>query len=201
MQNSPANAMLAEPSCDLAESPLKLARYEQHLRAGMDGPASPSPNGPVEKPSRMQRTQNEITQLRKRKARGETLTTEEQAQLSAYYARYSRRKQGVHLKGKREEQWRALADAQGIGLGPWIQERVDMSLRGNDEAMREVRDENQRLRDEVAGLRGTSGNLAVENSRMQARIEVMEGRLLEAMDQALQIQEAVNELRPGGESR
>ncbi len=131
-----------------------------------------------------------IMQLRKKRSSGEVLTDVEREELRAYYRRDTRRKKGVHLKGSREEQWTALAERQGLSLSSWIQERVDEALRGPGEALNELRQENQRLRDEVAGLRGTSGHLAVENSRLQARIEAMEGSLMEAMDQALRLAEA-----------
>lgn len=130
-----------------------------------------------------------ITLLRRKRSRGEELTEAEREELRVYYARYTRRKQGVHLKGLREEQWTALADQQGLSLSSWMQERVEESLLGPSEALRELREENQRLRDEVAALRGTSGHLSVENSRLQARIEAMEGSLMEAMDQALRLAE------------
>lgn len=138
----------------------------------------------------MARPLGRITQLRNRLRRGEALTDSERAELAAYYGRYTRRKKGVHLKGAREEQWTALAERQGLSLSSWIQERVEEALRGPGEALAELRQENQRLRDEVAALRGTSGHLAVENSRLQARIEAMEGSLMEAMDQALRLAEA-----------
>jgi len=131
-----------------------------------------------------------IWQLRTKRSRGESLTDAEQAELRTYYGRFARRKKGVHLKGTREEQWTALAERQGLSLSSWIQERVEEALRGPGEALRELREENQRLRDEVAGLRGASGQLAVDNSRLQSRIEAMEGSLMEAMDQALRLAEA-----------
>jgi hypothetical protein len=119
-----------------------------------------------------------IMQLRNKRRRGEPLTDGEQAELTAYYGRYNRRKKGVHLKGNREEQWTRLAERQGVPLSAWIQERVEEALQGPGAALQELRDENQLLRDEVAGLRGASGQLAVENSRLQSRIEAMEGSLM-----------------------
>jgi hypothetical protein len=138
----------------------------------------------------MTRRVGEIMRLRHKRAQGETLSEEEQGKLRAYYARYNRCKKGVHLAGPREERWTKLAEQQGIPLSSWIQERVEEALQGPSEALREVREENQRLRDEVAGLRGTSGQLAVENSRLQARIEAMEGSLMHAMEQAVRLAEA-----------
>lgn len=136
------------------------------------------------------RSVGRIMQLRNKRSRGEPLTQAEQEELRVYYSRYTRRKQSVHLKGSREERWTTLAERQGLSLSSWIQERVEEALRGPGEALSELRQENQRLRDEVAALRGTSGHLAVENSRLQARIEAMEGSLMEAMDQALRLAEA-----------
>lgn len=179
MPEPPADALSRLPSRDFVESQLEFTQYESSLPV----PAVQSkavPGRPV----------GRISQLRYKRARGEVLTEAEQAELAAYYARYTRRKKGVHLKGSREEQWTRLAERQGVPLSAWIQERVEETLQGPGAALQELRDENQRLRDEVAGLRGASGQLAVDNSRLQSRIEAMEGSLMEAMDQALRLAEA-----------
>jgi hypothetical protein len=133
------------------------------------------------------RPKGEITLLRAKRKSGEALTEEEKAKLRDYYRLDGRRKRGIHLKGGREEQWTLLAEKQGVSFSAWVQERVEEALQGSSEVEKELRREAQRLRDEVSALRGTSGHLAVENSRLQARIEAMEGSLMEAMDQALRL--------------
>jgi len=108
-----------------------------------------------------------MTEIRRRVASGAEVTEEERATVAAYYAKYARRKKGVHLKGERAEQWTELANRQGVSLSSWIQERVDEALQRHDDAIRAVREENEKLR---------SGQLAVENSRLQARSDQSEAK-------------------------
>src|SRR5688572_2351035 len=136
------------------------------------------------------RPQNEVTRIRYKQRRGEALTEQEADLLAEYFAQYGRRKKSVHLKEKREEEWTALAKAQGVPLSQWIQLMVEKGLRGNDDALRDLREENQRLRDENASLRSTCGHLSVENGNLQSRLEAMETSLTEAMAQALRLAEA-----------
>lgn len=143
----------------------------------------------------MPRHQNEITQLRRRVTRGEALTPEERAKLTAYYGRSTRRKQGVHLKGDREQRWKDLADRQGVSLSTWMQERVELSLQGPGERELRLQQENQELRDENNALRGTNGHFAVENSKLHTRLESMEGRLMAGMDQALRIRDEIQKFK------
>lgn len=133
------------------------------------------------------RAPNEMTLIRAKKARGERLTEAEQAALRAYQGRYKHQKKTVHLRGQREKEWGALAEAQGVSLSAWIQEQVVKGLVGNEEALAELRQENQRLRDEISSLRGTCGSLSVENSKLQVRLEGLEASLSEAMKQVLKI--------------
>lgn len=60
--------------------------------------------------------QNEITRIRYKQRRGETLTEQETELLAEYFAQYARRKKSVHLKEKREEEWTKLALEQGVPL-------------------------------------------------------------------------------------
>jgi hypothetical protein len=143
------------------------------------------PHGPYHRP------QNDVTKARRKRARGEDLTPDESEILRAYYAKYGPRKQGVHLKGDKQARFRELASRKGTSISSLLQDLAEQALQGPGEMVRELKDENQRLRDEIAGLRGTSGQLAVENSRFQARNEAMEASLMEALDQALSIQEAL----------
>lgn len=108
------------------------------------------------------RTSNELTEIRKKRARGDPLTEEDRAKEREYFRRYTRQKKSVHLKQNRIEEWTALAERQGISLSAWIQEQVEKGIRGNDEATKDLRDENQRLRDEMTALRGTCGQLRRE---------------------------------------
>lgn len=134
-------------------------------------------------------TVSEITRIMRKRSAGHELTASEREYARNYYARYARRKTAVHLKGPREQQYREQAAAKGMSLSAWIQEQVDISLLPNPREALLV-DENQKLRDEVAALRGASGSLAVENSRLQIRMEALEGNLMEAVEQALHLQEA-----------
>lgn len=174
MQDSPANASCGRRLPDLAGSPLgnpeaALHDIDRVLVVVHGRPVSP------------------LTEIRHKQKAGIPLTEDEKAQVATYYSRYSRRKKGIHLKGGREQLWVGLAQQQGLSLSSWIQERVDEALHGNDEALQALREENQRLRDEVGALRGASGHLAVDNSRLQTRLEGLETSLMEAMEQALQL--------------
>lgn len=133
MQDPPADALSSQPSRDFVGSQLKFAEYE----SGLPAPAVQSkavPGRPV----------GRISQLRCKRTRGEALTKAEKEELAAYCGRYTRRKKGAHLKGNREEQWTLLAERQGLPLSAWIQERVEKALHGPGEALRELREENQR---------------------------------------------------------
>ncbi|MEK6985518.1 MAG: hypothetical protein AABX89_03935 [Candidatus Thermoplasmatota archaeon] len=123
---------------------------------------------------------SEMTQIRRKKARGEPLTDEERAKLTAFHRKYYRQKKTVHIKGKREQEWQQLAESQGVSLSAWIQEQVAKALHGNEDALRELRQENQRLRDEITALRGTCGQLSLENSKLHTRIEGLEAGLVDA---------------------
>ena len=135
------------------------------------------------------RPRNEITEIRYKQKRGEPLTEQEKDLLAEYFAQYGRRKKSVHLKQQREEVWTTLAAQQGVPLSQWIQLMVEKGLRGNDDALRDLREENQRLRDENASLRSTCGHISVENGNLQSRLEAMETSLTEAMAQALRLAE------------
>ncbi|MEK6974954.1 MAG: hypothetical protein AABY18_01265 [Candidatus Thermoplasmatota archaeon] len=130
---------------------------------------------------------SDLALIRAKKARGEQLTDEERAKLRAYAARYYKRKKTVHIRGDRETEWMALAAAQGLSLSAWIQEQVMKGLVGNEEALVDIKAENQRLRDEIGSLRGTCGHLSVENSKLQSRLEGLEQNLSEALQQLLQL--------------
>lgn len=137
----------------------------------------------------MPRKQNEITQIRRKITRGEPVTPDERAKVTAYYARQTRKKKGVHLKGDREQRWQELADRQGTSMSSWIQERVESDLAGAGDVERELRQEISKLRDELIATRGTNGHYAVENSKLHARLEALENSLMEAMDQALRLRD------------
>lgn len=183
MQEPPAKPVCSQTLRDLTGSPLKFIPYESSL------PPATLPLVSSQETARMPRHQNEITQLRRRVTRGEVLTDEERAKLTAYYGRRTRQKQGVHLKGDREQRWKDLADRQGVSFSTWVQDRVELSLQGPGERERQLQQENQALRDENAGLRGSNGHFAVENSRLHSRNEALEGSLMEALDQALQLRD------------
>lgn len=135
----------------------------------------------------MQRPPSPITELRGKAAAGLPLTAEERRQVRAYNAKYNSRRKSLHIKGGREKEWAELAARQGVSLSTWLQEQVIKGLHGNDEALRDLREENQRLRDEIASLRGTCGQLSVENSNLQGRLEGLEQSLREAMQRLLDL--------------
>jgi len=130
-----------------------------------------------------------FTALRRKQTAGQALTASENAEVRAYFSRYAKRKASLHLKEATKAQWLELARAQGLGLSAWIKERVDEALHGNKQALQEQRNENERQRAEIGALRGTSGQLSVENSKLQQRIAAMEASLMEAMEQALRLSE------------
>lgn len=132
---------------------------------------------------------DDLRRIRAKKARGEPLTDGERMALRAYQSRYYRQKKTVHLRAEREQDWTAKAAAQGLSLSSWIQEQVMKGLVGNEEALADIKTENQRLRDEIASLRGTCGHLSVENSKLQSRLEGLEQSLSEAMKQVLRTKE------------
>ena len=134
------------------------------------------------------RPESDLTRIRRKQKRGEDLTAGEQEALRVYYARYYRRKVCVHLKGDREKQYRELAAARNLSLSAFMQEQVNISLLPNAREQQLVA-ENQKLRDENAAMRGSMGALAVENSRLQARIESYEGVLLESHEQITRLGE------------
>lgn len=188
MQEAPADAPPSQVPPDPAASAVGFAGYEQALGAQALSERSVPPEADAAEPDESEVSQ--VTLLRRKRERGEVLTDEEAAVLRAYYNRYARRKLSVHLQGTREREWRELAAKQGLSVSSWIQERVVQALEGHGAVVWELREENQRLRDEIAALRGTSGHLSVENSRLQARLEAMESSLMQAMDQALRLVEA-----------
>jgi FtsZ-binding cell division protein ZapB len=161
--------------------------YEQHLPSRNSFSPKMSHQYPESVPN--EGTRNDITDLRKLRDSGAELNEVQKDALRRYYTQYKRRKVGVHLKGNRESEWRELASLQGTPMSSWIQNQVVKSLEGSSELVKELRHENQSLQDEVSGLRGTSGSLAVENSKLQSRIESMESNLIEALDSVLRLEE------------
>ncbi len=173
MQYHPADANRSQAS-HLVGSPLGSSEAALHGYNSLD---IHMPNRPV----------SPLTEIRRKVKVGVALTENERAQLNAYYGRYTRRKQSVHLKGDREKLWTELAHRQGVSLSSWIQERVDEALHGHEEAKRALREENQRLRDELGAVRGASGHLAVENSKLLTRLESYEARALEFLDKTIEL--------------
>lgn len=179
MQNPPADALLAETPPHLVASVLVLPQCEQ---ASLLLAAESSPGA-------MPRTVGEITKLVRRVRAGEELSPEEREKLRAHYARYTRRKKGVHLKGNREREWVELAQRQGLSLSSWIQERVEEALHPSDRVAAQLREENEALRAEITALRGTTGQLSVENAELRRRMASLEASLLKAMDHAMALAE------------
>ncbi|MES2154621.1 MAG: hypothetical protein V4510_05740 [bacterium] len=136
------------------------------------------------------RPKSPVTILRAKVRRGEPLTTDDRDQLRTYYSRYYRVKQGVHLKGDREERWRALAAARGIGLGPWMQEMVELALRGPGQREREMAEELQKLRDAYTWLQGSNAEVAAKNTRLEVRLAEMEATLMRAVAKGIALVEA-----------
>jgi len=133
------------------------------------------------------RPQNRITDLRRRRAARMPLEPEELEQLREYERQYTKRKKSVHLKGNRADEWEDLAVQQGMSLSSWIQEKVETGLTGFEDATRDLREENQRLREEVAGLRGASGKLAVENSQLRTTNDRLVESLADSTRMALRL--------------
>jgi len=125
---------------------------------------------------------NPVTLARRKQRRGIPLDAGEQALLRDYYRRYDKQKLTVHLRADRASEWQGLAESQGLSLASWLQERVVEALHGFDDLVADVRRQNSDLHDEVAGLRGTAGQLAVENSKLQSRLGELERSLLQAVD-------------------
>ncbi len=130
------------------------------------------------------RPQNHVTQLRYKRQHRETLTEDEAATLSAAEAKYRERKTTIHVSPERKKTWKKLAEKQR-SLSAWIVMMVEKGINGFEDAVQDLRAENQRLRDENTALRGTCGQLSVENSDMKTRVEGLEGTLKEALQQAL----------------
>lgn len=134
------------------------------------------------------RPRSELTEIRYKKERGEELTEDEIAKLAAAGKKYAPCKVTIHVRAERKTIWKELAKGQK-SLSTWIVLMVEKAVHGFDDALRDLREENQRLRDENASLRGTCGHLSVENGNLQTRIEAMETSLTEAMAQALRLAE------------
>ncbi len=133
------------------------------------------------------RPQNVVTQLRRRKAAGGTLTEPEEAQLRSYYASWNKQKPSLHLSRERAEQYRREADEQGMGFSSWAQLQIETARRGDSDQVLELRQENDRLRSETIGIRAVHGQLAVEHARLLKRVEDVEGRLMESMEHAIHL--------------
>jgi hypothetical protein len=174
-----ANAQLSQTSVDFDKGPVKFRRPMQPL-------IDISRHLEAMNATELVQSSRTINEIRIRQRMGEPLTNDEEEELRLYFSKYGRQKVGLHLSGDRKESWRAKAELQGLSLSAWIQEKVVEALAGPSQAEKLLRDENGSLRDEIAGLRGTSGHLAVENSKLQARLEALEANLMEAMERALQ---------------
>lgn len=170
---------------DLAKGPLKFVVPEPRL-----------PNIVVCNPSREadgdMRTKSELTLLKEKRRRGEALAPAERELVRADNARYYRRKVGLHLSAAEEEQYHLLAAAKGMKFSPWAKQQLRISLAGPSPREKQLAEENQALRDELRVLRGSNGQLSVDNSRLQQRLEAIEANLMEATAQALRLNGMVN---------
>lgn len=135
----------------------------------------------------MTREISHITKLRRKRAAGLELTDDERTILRMEDARYDQCRVTIHLKRHRRDAWMPLAKQGNQSFSSWVQIMVERGLMGPGEAVKDLQNENQRLRDEAAGLRGAHGQLAVDNANLHARIEALEGSLQEAMQHALRL--------------
>lgn len=119
--------------------------------------------------------------IRKKREAGDQLTDDQASVLTQYYAKYAAQKLGIHVKKGRAEDWREKSRLQGVSLSAWVQERVIEALSGPGPLVDDLRTENQSLRDEVHGLQGASGALAVKNSELETRLASLEESLMDAI--------------------
>ena len=130
----------------------------------------------------MTNSPNEISRLNRKRRTGQQLNDDERAILRAYYAKYTKRKKGIHVRESKAEIWEAKAVEAGLSFSQWVQHAVDSYLRGNGDEVRQLREENQHLQDELATTRRSMARFAEENGAMHSRLEVLERSLAQAVD-------------------
>lgn len=125
----------------------------------------------------------EIATLNRKRRTHQPLTDDERAILREYYSKYNKRKKGIHIRESKAQVWEAHAVAAGVSFSQWVQHAVDSYLRGGDQdEVRELRNENQKLQDELASTRRSMARFAEENGAMQSRLESLERSLSNAVD-------------------
>jgi regulator of protease activity HflC (stomatin/prohibitin superfamily) len=128
-----------------------------------------------------------IADQRRKRSSGVPLTDDERNRLRAEAQRYARCRKSLHVPKHKVEEYERLAAASKESFSNWAFIMIERAQRGPGEAVRDLREENQRLRDELSGMRGMNGKLAVDNASLNSRIEALEGSLREAMHHALRL--------------
>lgn len=118
--------------------------------------------------------------LQKRSA-GHELTAEERQALAGYYRRYSKSKKGLYVREALVEEWEALAEQQGVSFSEWATERIMMTLQGDSQEVRDLREALRKATSEIDTLHRTVGALSEEKGKAGQRLEAMERDLMEAL--------------------
>jgi hypothetical protein len=134
---------------------------------------------------------SQITEIQYKLRRSEPLSPEEQLVYREYHRPGNQSKVTVHL-GQLKEQWTELAAAKGMGISPWIKERVVEALAGPGDTELRLREEISKIQDEVTALNITNGVLAGKNGELEHSLKHVHDNLMEATERFLALQEAQN---------
>ncbi|MCA1812232.1 MAG: hypothetical protein LC623_09525 [Halobacteriales archaeon] len=101
-------------------------------------------------------------------------TPSEAALVRAHYAQYRKRKLSLHVREETRADWQAKATKQDTSLNSWVVQRVLDSQRDRSPEVEAAHAENRALREEVATLRRTVGNVSTENSQLHEQLRALE---------------------------
>lgn len=133
---------------------------------------------------------SDLTRARAKRALGQQLTEAERVLLRREDAKYLARKATIHIGNAAvKQEWFERAHACGLSFSEWAQQQIEQNLMPQDSRHLELARENEKLRDEVAGLRSSNGMLATENGSLHARTRELEGKLYEALGKLVRITE------------
>lgn len=140
-------------------------------------------------------SRSELTEIRYRKASGESVTEAEQSLLQEARRKYEDARVQTYPSEALKQQWTVSARAQGMSLSSWVIARVIEACQGPGELELRYRGEISKLRDEVTSLRGWGGDLSVENSALRAELkDLTENRLARAEADLTEALETANGL-------
>lgn len=145
---------------------------------------------PIEVDAMCAATRKQETDIRYKLLAGEQLSDEETEFWRAYKRRYAKKQVTLYIPAKHDADLVEQAARSGQSLSALVQRLVNKALVGDDERVAGLKSENGSLRDEVRVLRSQNVDLGVEKQELLRRLEALEGGLMEALDQTIELARA-----------